>query len=148
MNQDEKTGIETIEWKVFLFSRHPARGAMAAAVLMVTLAFVHNMAGSAWLTGLATFILLVSLSNFFLPTQYKMDATHVELRNPLYRRRRAWTEFRGVSHDGLRLKLRTISRPSRLDNYRGMLIQMDPDRGQEILDYARARIEEAHHGAS
>ena len=148
MNQDEQPGIDTIEWRVFLFARNPGRGAMAVAVLMVTLAFVHSAAGSAWLTGLATFILLASLSNFFLPTSYRMDATHVQLNNPVFRRRRAWTEFRGVSHDGLRLKLRTISRPSRLDNYRGMLVQMDPERAQEILDFARARIEEAHNGAS
>ena len=117
-------------------------------ILLVTVAFVHSFGGSAWLTALATFVLLASLSNFFLPTRYKMDATHVEAHNPLWHRRRPWTDFRGLAFDGLRLKLRTIARPSRLDNYRGMLVQMDPERAQEILDYARDRIEEAHHGAS
>ena len=121
---------------------------MALAVMLVTLSFVHSFGGIPWLTGLATFVLLASLSGFFLPTRYRMDATHVEARNPLWSRRRPWSDFRGLGHDGLRLKLRTIAKPSRLDNYRGMLIQMDPERAQEILDFARERVEEAQHGSS
>jgi len=145
---DETGQIESIEWRIFLLGRHPGRGVLALGVCAVTLGFVHSLGGSAWITGFAAFVLLASLANFLLPTRYRLDATHVLVRNPLYHRRRAWTEFRAFSHEGDRAHLRTLPHESRLDHYRGMLVLMDPGRRPEILDFIARHIEGARHGAS
>jgi hypothetical protein len=139
---------ETLEWRIFLLGSEPKRGLMALAVSAITLWFVHDFAGSAWITGFAAFILLASLSNFLLPTRYRLDETHVLIRNPLYWRRRAWTEFRAISHRGDRVNLRTLPHESRLDHYRGMLIIMDPARGGEILAFISQHIGEDSHGSA
>ena len=135
---------EIVEWRIFLLGRHPGRGLLVLAVCALTLWFVHGYGGSAWITGFAAFVLLASLSNYLLPTRYRLDDTHALVRNPLYWRRRAWTEFRALSHRGDRVNLRTLPHESRLDHYRGMLIIMDPARRDEILDFIRRRIEDDH----
>ncbi len=139
---------DILEWKIFLLASQPGRGIMAVAVCMVTLWFTQSLGGSAWITGVAAFILLASLSNFLLPTRYRFDSTHVLVRNPLHWRRRAWTEFRAFTRAGDRVNLRTLPHESRLDHYRGMLIIMDPLRREEILEFIVSHIEEPRDGAA
>ncbi len=145
--EEAESNSEILEWRIFLLGSQPARGAAVVAVCAITLWFVHSYGQSAWITGFAAFVLLASLSNFILPTRYRLDGTHALIRNPLYWRRRAWKEFRAVSHRGDRVNLRTLPHESRLDHYRGMLIIMDPDRREEILSFIKARIEGDHGSA-
>lgn len=145
---EQSENPETLEWRIFLLGRQRGRGLMAIAVCAVTLWFVHGFGGSAWITGVAAAILIASLSSFLLPTRFRLDATHVLVRNPLYWRRRAWTEFRAYDHVGDRVSLRTLPHPSRLDHYRGMLIILDPARREEILAYIGQRISEDRHGSA
>ncbi|MDP6668989.1 MAG: hypothetical protein QF492_03630, partial [Candidatus Krumholzibacteria bacterium] len=135
---------EALEWKVFLFARQPWRGFGALLVCLVTLYFIHSLADSPWLTGLSAFVLAASLSSFLLPTHYRLDESHAGSRNLFSRQSRPWTDFRSLSHDGARLKLRTFRHDSRLDHYRGMLLLLDPERRDEIIDFARQKIKEAH----
>jgi hypothetical protein len=145
VNEDKS---ETLEWRVFLLGSQPGRGAMAIGICLITLWFTQSLGKSAWITGVASFILLASLSNFLLPTRYRMDSTHVLVRNPLYWRRRAWTEFRAFTRAGNRVNLRTLPRESRLDHYRGMLIIMDPVQREEIIKFIASRIEESPDGTA
>lgn len=139
---------ESLEWRIFLLGSEPRRGVLALVVSAITLWFVHDFAHSAWITGFAAFILLASLSNFLLPTRYRLDETHVLIRNPLYWRKRAWTEFRAMSHRDDRVNLRTLPHESRLDHYRGMLIIMDPAQRDEILAFMSERIGEDQDGSA
>jgi len=145
---DTEAKPETLEWRIFLLGSEPKRGLLVVLVSAVTLWFVHDFAGSAWITGFAAFILLASLSNFLLPTRYRLDDTHALISNPLYWRKRAWTEFRAISHRGDRVNLRTLPHESRLDHYRGMLIIMDPARRDEILAFMSERIGEDQDGSA
>jgi len=139
-------GPETLEWRIFLLRRHPWRGLLAVSVIVLTVTFVHGYGENAWVTGLALFILLASLSSFLLPTRYRLDDTHVSVRNLFTWRRRAWSEFRALSRSGDRVNLRTLPHESRLDHYRGMLIILDPDRRGELMEFIEKRIGENSHG--
>ena len=88
----------------------------AAAVALLMPGLISDLGG------LAAFVLLASLSSFFFPTRTRLDPEAVRVTNPLYWRRRAWSEFRGFSRSGPRLKLLSLPPGSRLDNYRGMLV--------------------------
>ncbi len=133
----------SIEWTVFLLRRHPWRGLLAVAVCAVTISFVWSFTSSAWITGVATFILLASLSSFFFPTRFQLDGEKIRMSNALYRRTRKWSEFRGMRQHEDRLKLITLPYDSRLDNYRGMLLIL-PEERDPVLAFIRRRIEEAH----
>jgi hypothetical protein len=134
---------ERLEWRVFLLGRHPLRGLLALAVCAFTTWFAWSLSQSPWITAVAAFILMASLSSFFFPTFYRLDAEAVLVRNPLYWRRRLWSEFRGLRREGPRLKLLTLPGNSRLDNYRGMLLLL-PEDAEPVVDFVMRRIEEAH----
>jgi len=131
---------EVIEWRVFLLARHPGRGTFAALVIALTAWFTWSVSHSAWLTGLAAFVLLGSLSSFFFPTRYRIDGEAVRASNLFWRRTRRWEEFRAMRHHGRQLKLLTLPGDSRLDNFRGMLILLPEDR-DAVLDFVRRRLE-------
>lgn len=132
---------ETLAWRVWLLGRHPWKGLLAFAVAGFTVWFTLSLSGSAWLGGFAAFVLFASLSHFFLPTSYRLDAEAVRVSNLLYWRRRAWSEFRGFARSGPRLKLLTLPPGSRLDNYRGMLLIL-PDEAEAAVDFIRARLDD------
>ncbi len=129
----------TLGWRIWLLARHPWRGCMAGAVSAFTVWFVTDLSGSAWLGGFASFVLLASLSHFFLPTRYHLDEEAVRVSNLIYWRRRKWQEFRGYARSGPRLKLLTLPPGSRLDNYRGMLLIL-PDDADAVVAFVRARL--------
>jgi hypothetical protein len=131
----------SLGWTVWLVRNHPWRGLLAGAVSGYTVWFTWSYTSSGWLAGFAAFVMLASLSSFFLPTSYAMDGEKVMVKNPIYRRTRKWDEFRGMKKAGDKLKLTTFSRDSRLDNYRGMLLLLPPQ-ADEIIDFIRQRLEE------
>ena len=136
------TPVETLEWRVWLLTGHPGRAGLAVAVCALTVWFTHSLSGSTWLAGFAAFVLFASLSHFFLPTRFQLDAEAVRVSNLLYRRRRLWTEFRGFARSGPRLKLLTLPPGSRLDNYRGMLLLLPAgEAGDEAVRFVRARLD-------
>ena len=135
----DEPAAERLEWTVFLFARYPARGIAALAVVAFTIWFVWSVSRSAWLTGLAAFLLISSLASFLFPTRFTMDGESVTMRNALSWRRRRWSEFRGLRHDGRRLRLLTLPGNSRLDHYRGMMLLLPEDK-ERVLDFARRRL--------
>ncbi|MCP4544990.1 MAG: hypothetical protein GY835_00835 [bacterium] len=135
---------DKIEWSVFLLEKNPGRGVMALAVVAFTAYFVWSLMESAWLTGVSVFILIASLSTFFFPTRFRLDAETVAVRNLFYWRTRKWSEFRGMRRNGDKIKLVTFTRDSRLDNYRGMLIML-PEDDEAVLDFIRLRLKEREH---
>jgi len=141
-DQTTDSSEATLDWRVWLLTAHPARGGLAVAVCALTVWFTHSLSGSAFLAGFAAFVLLASLSHFFLPTTFHLDTEAVRISNPLYRRRRLWREFRGYARAGARLKLLTLPPGSRLDNYRGMLLLLPPgEPGEAAVRFVRARLE-------
>lgn len=129
-----------IEWRVWLLARHPWRGLLGIAVSAFTIWFTIDLSGSTWLGGFAAFVMLATLSHFFLPTSYRLDAEAVRVSNPLYWRRRRWSEFRGFARSGPRIKLLTLPPGSRLDNYRGMLLLLPPE-SDAVIAFIKARLD-------
>ena len=130
----------SISWTVFLLAKHPRRGALALLVILFTTWFTWDFTGSSWMAGVAAFVLVASLSNFFFPTRFRIDGESVRISNLFYRRTRRWSEFRQLRRQGGRLKLLTLPHESRLDNFRGMLLFL-PEESDAILSFVRERLE-------
>ena len=138
--ESELVEDEVLQWTVFLLKRSPAKGVFALLVLIFTTYFVWSFSASAWLAGFSAFVLLASLATFFFPTSFRLDAETIRVRNPLYWRTRHWKEFRGLRRRDDKVKLVTLSRDSRLDNFRGQLIVL-PDDPTEVLAFMGRHIE-------
>jgi hypothetical protein len=85
-----------LEWQIWLARRRPGRAAgvlavIAAAALGALLLF-HSVVAVA-----ATVLLLAgALSEFLLPTRYRLAAAGAEARNLLFWRRIEWAEVKRV----------------------------------------------------
>jgi len=136
-----ETAGDALAWRVWLLTAHPWRGALAILVCLLTTSFAWGLSGSVLLTAVAGLLLAASLSQFLLPTRFALDAETLRVSNPLYRRTRRWSEFRGYARAGERLKLLTLPPGSRLDNYRSLLLLLPPGAaGEAVVARVRARL--------
>ena len=130
-----------LAWRVWLLPAHPLRAGLALSVCLLTVAFAWSLSGSVLLTAVAGLLLLASLSQFLLPTDFRLSDESVQVKNLLYRRQRRWSEFRGYARAGERLKLLTLPPGSRLDNYRSQLLLLPAGaQGEAVMDCVRARL--------
>lgn len=81
-----------IEWSVHPARLRPIAAVFAFIAVIAVASLVAQLAGD-WLWGaLSTIGLLISLSRFFMPTHYRIDADAAEVIYPLSKSRLRWHE--------------------------------------------------------
>jgi hypothetical protein len=123
--------------QVFAWRAHPARErrAQAAGALGVIVGFcglVYLAFGSAGWAAVSLAVLLGSLSRFFFPSRFEIDAEGITARYPLRTMRRRWIELRRFVHDRNGGFLSTRARSSRMDAFQGMHILFGAKRDEVI----------------
>lgn len=88
--------------------RRPARAVLACAVLLATAGLALVYTASVWVTGVLLTAVVATNAEFFLPTQYWIDAAGVGERRGGRRRHWAWQSIAGCElvDDGVFLRLR------------------------------------------
>jgi hypothetical protein len=90
---------------------------------------------------LAVLLLSLSLLPFFLRTHYEMNEDEIIVKKPYSRLRKDWSHFRSFYPDKSGVLLSPFSRPSRLENFRGVYILLGENR-DEILRFVERKIAE------
>jgi hypothetical protein len=127
------------EWESWPVRRSPARGLLAAAVIVGSAWGTWAWTGSAALTGFALVVLLVATGSFFFPTHYRLTRDGVEIERPWRRQSRPWQDFRGIRRGGNLVVLSPFERESWLDGFRGVTLLLPEERG-EVLDYVEEMV--------
>ena len=129
-----------LQWTVHLARRHPAR-ALAAVVLVAAAAVCAGIGFGGWWVGLlAGGLLVVAISDFLFPVRYVMDAEGVSARGLVLRRRMGWGQVRRVKRDELGVKLSPLTRPSRLEAYRGIYLWFEMN-ADEVMEFIARQME-------
>ncbi len=129
----ENPGSESaLEWRA-----HPARerpGATAAllGVVAAILAAIWIAFGDPALLLVSVAILGSSLSPWFLPTTYRLDARGVRARRAGVSRARRWEEIRSVHVDARGATLSPFAKPSWLEPYRGLRLLFSANRAEVV----------------
>jgi len=109
-------------WTVHLARRRPRRAAAVVTVILVG-AFAAALGFQSIPLGfLAALLLVASVSDFLLPITYKLGNEGISARGLWHRRHLSWEQVRRVVQDDLGVKLSPLSRPSRLEAYRGIYV--------------------------
>lgn len=117
----------------------PARSALLCALI----AGVSLMAGLTFHGpgyGLISLAVLVgSLSRYFLPTRYRLDAAGVRASHLGRSQMQTWEQIRraDLRRDGVFLS--PFPRPSRLDSFRGVYLRFHANRDQ-VRDFVQAHV--------
>ena len=102
-------------WTAHPAREHPGR-AVAGLALVAALAAATAAVGGHTAWGIVAAVVLVcSLSRFFFPSRFELDAEGIVARYPLSVRRARWDELRRFDHDGEAGVLRRRARPSRFE---------------------------------
>jgi hypothetical protein len=90
---------------------------------------------------LAVLLLSLSLLPFFFRTRYEMNEDGIIVKKPYSRLRKDWSHFRSFYPDKSGVLLSPFSKPSRLENFRGVYILLGENR-DEILRFVERKIAE------
>ena len=90
-------------------------------------------------SGLAILLLGVSLLPFFLKTQYELNEDGLIVKKPYSRMKKEWSHFGSYYPDKNGVLLSPFSKPSRLENFRGVYILFG-DRKDEILTFIKRKV--------
>ena len=124
---------------------HPAayngkRTVLVCLFLVLVFVTVYFTTNSPVLTSVAVLIMLGSLSSFFLPTKFKMDGDGIHIKTVSGQRSYNWNRFRSFYPDRHGVLLSPFTRPSRLENFRGVYIRFTDNRN-EVLNRVERMID-------
>lgn len=126
-------------WRV-----HPLRDSWRRSVLLL-LFLLFLFPGIYWLfqsvslTLLSVIFVTCSLYRYFAPFQYELYDDQLVVTAPFYRLRKSWSDFRSFYVDNNGVLLSPFSKPSRLENFRGIYVRFGGNRS-EVVDFIKSKI--------
>ena len=133
-----------IRWRVHLARRDPGRAAAVLIVIIASAVAAYSIWAHPLAAAVAGLLILSSAAEFLLPIHYCIGPDGVWSRNLWSVRHLKWSEVKRCYHDAHGVKLSPLSRPSRLEAYRGIYLWLDED-GEAALAAIRRYL---HEGAS
>ncbi|MDD3966517.1 MAG: hypothetical protein WC372_02485 [Candidatus Neomarinimicrobiota bacterium] len=140
MKNISKESGALLSWKVLMAKNNPARALSVAVIIFICSYFVFLTMKDVLLTVIALLVLLIMVLPYYLPVSYILTEEMIVKKMPFSRQQRRWEEFRRFDTAGNAIKLYTMSRASRLDNYRSFLIICKQNRDQ-VLEIVHRKIE-------
>jgi hypothetical protein len=121
-----ETGETLLTWRVHLARRHPERLPALVAVLVIGGACVWLMFARPLPVLAALLLLLGSAADYLTPTTYRITTRGIEARSPVTHLMLTWAEARRCLPDHAGMIVTSLSIPSRLDRFRGVLMRYAP----------------------
>lgn len=129
----------TLNWRIHPFKRDwKVSGGLCLVLLLVpilTTAYVGSLALGIFFM----VVMLVSLSRFFLPTEYQLNSDGVTIKSTFGTQQRNWAQFRSCYPDKNGVLISPFAGPSRLENFRGMYLIFEKNR-EEVLAFVRHHL--------
>lgn len=110
--------------------------------MFVIWGIVYLATGSLLFLAIAIVIMLGSLSGFFLPTEYKFYPDKIKVKYFLASLEKEWKNYRSFYVDKNGVLLSPFTKPSRLENFRGIYLRFDrnSDIKDKVMDYIKSKI--------
>jgi hypothetical protein len=130
----------TYEWTCHPARRRPQDVFLVVAVVLLSSWAVMVSLESSLLALLAAAILLIAVSQFLLPTRYRLDDVGVSEKRLFRHRSRAWSDLRRVQIGPGAALVTPFARPSWLDRQRGIMLYLDGADRDQVVAILRERI--------
>lgn len=125
-----------LEWQVHLARRQPARALTAVAMTLGAAVCAWIIMASAFSGLLVGALLLAAIGEHLFPIRYRITREGVWARGAWSARRMRWHEVRRCYGDARGIKLSPLTRPSRLEAYRGIYLWFEGNE-EAVLDVIR-----------
>ena len=123
---------ELLSWKIHMARRNPSRAIAVAVLILICSYFIYYTMEDFFFTFIATFVLIIMVLPYYLPTTYILTEAGVRRKMLFSNQDRAWSEFNRYDTDKNTIKLYTMKQSSRLDNYRSFLLICNKNKEQVV----------------
>ena len=141
VTSDEGINLPLI-WKVHPFRESRLKSTAVIVVFISIGILVYYSFHEILFVILAITMLGCSLVRYFLPTEYKIDDTGIQIKFLGKTQKHKWMEFKTyyICRNGIQLS--TFPKPSRLDSFRGHFLLPGKNK-EEIIAYLRIILSES-----
>jgi len=135
---EEEEG-DLLEWKSHPVKRRPLISVLATLFLTLVAAVVFFATESMGFALLALVVLFASLARFYFPTSYRLSDRRITVKTVTQTLHKDWSHYRSCYVDKNGILLSPFTRPSRLENFRGLFLLFAGNR-EEVTAFVRARL--------
>lgn len=114
-----------------MVKQNPGKG-VSVFIFILAVSFFAGVAGESLIFLFLSLLVLGSyVLPYFVPVSYTLTEKGITIRTGWMTKERDWKEFRRWERSGNAIKLYTMKKPSRLDNYRAWLLRTG-QKGDEV----------------
>jgi hypothetical protein len=137
----EKKNVDNeMTWTIHPAAKRPVQAVGVFLFLVLTIVLVAFSFKDIFLTIIATLILFLSLTQFFLPTKYRVNDKTVEAKYPFSTRTETLDKFRSVIKDRNGLLLSTVKKPSLITEIRSFFLLVPREIRDEVQFFLEAQL--------
>jgi len=129
-----------LSWRCHPVKRRPVVSMSVTAFIVLVGLLVYFATDSRGFTVLALVILFASLAKFFFPTEYRLSDKNIKVKTTTQTLVKDWSMYRSCYADKNGILLSPFTRPSRLENFRGLYIMFEKNR-DEVTAFVKERID-------
>jgi hypothetical protein len=129
-----------LDWTVHPVRRNMWRSALVTAFIILVAIVVYWSTASNAFTVLALVVLLLSLAKFYFPTRYRLSQAGVAVKTTTQTLTKTWSQFRSFYPDKNGVLLSPFTRPTRMENFRGLYL-MCRDNKDEVIVFVKERLQ-------
>ncbi|HOP05933.1 MAG TPA: hypothetical protein PLF13_01445 [candidate division Zixibacteria bacterium] len=123
-----------LEWTCHPMRKRPVATVIVTLFVFVVTAAVFYTTYSRTFAVLALVILLLSLAKFYFPTTYRFTEKQVIIKTTTQRIARDWSQYRTCWPDKNGVLLSPFTRPSRMENFRGIYLMFNDNRDEVMAE--------------
>lgn len=136
---DTRNPTSELEWQVWPARERPLLSIGLIVLLIVVWVGVGVIYREVIWVFLAVVLLLGAVAPFFVITRYRLDEEGVSTQRYFATTRKRWAELRSYYPDQNGVLVSPFSRPSRLENFRGLYLRFGGNR-EAVLNVLEMRI--------
>lgn len=131
--------IPQLTWEVHPLRENWMRSALLLLFLLLLFSGIYWLFQSVFVALLSTIFVTGSLYKYFVPFRYELYEDQLIVTAPFYRLTKPWSGFRSLYVDKNGVLLSPFTKPSRLENFRGVYVRFGANQS-EVVDFIKAKI--------
>lgn len=139
-SMSDSSPVDEISWRVHPFVENWKRTVILLVFLSSILAILYIGFQSIIIVFLSALLLIGPLYKYFLPFYYHCSQDSIVVKACCYNIERPWTSFRSRYIDKNGILLSPFSKPTRLENFRGIYIRFGKHPPDEIVNFIQNQL--------
>ena len=126
-------------WRVHPLCENWTRSILLFLFLLLLFSGIYWLFQSVFVTFLSAIFVTSSLYRYFVPFRYELYEHKLVVSAPFYRVTKSWSDFRSLYVDNSGVLLSPFTKPSRLENFRGVYVRFGSNK-PEVVDFIKSKI--------